>query len=362
VSDVGLLFLTNLHQSLEKFSYDRHSGRHSSQAYYTQTAAALIDVLRQCSNLTKVSLLGDTLHSVDLAELRAFGHLFYELEFRESERPVYYGQSISKFLTSCCHMRKLGYEGYVDAQDLLVFTGQSWPLLEELSFSFKQQDEEQIAGPAIFPLISRSCKHLRKLSLNSCELSAASLLFIAGMESLQELTFEECEGLTDAGMAVLSTMRLASLSIDDFHGSGWADTSLQSLAGSNISQTVESLDLSGYLSTTPMDDVQIAIALASCHNLKTLSMKWGWGEGEDGCVFGRNGLDGLQAMAAGCPLLADITLYVTLSGLHYLGTHLTNLKKCGVLYRPETERPPAGFPSIEELQTLYPAIEWGYCC
>jgi hypothetical protein len=83
--------------------------------------------------------------------------------------------------------------------------------------------------------------------------------------------------------------------------------------------------------------------------------------GSDGCVFGHNGLDGLQAMATGCPLLADIQLYLTVPGLHYLGTHFSNLKKCHVKNRcVEGTATPQGFPSIEELQTLYPAVEWTY--
>jgi hypothetical protein len=78
-------------------------------------------------------------------------------------------------------------------------------------------------------------------------------------------------------------------------------------------------------------------------------------------VFGRNGLDGLQALATGCPLLASVELFVTVPGLHYLGTHFTNLKKCRVLNWRQARAPtPAGFPSIEELQTLYPAVEWEY--
>jgi hypothetical protein len=77
-------------------------------------------------------------------------------------------------------------------------------------------------------------------------------------------------------------------------------------------------------------------------------------------MFGRNGLDGLQAMATGCPLLADCTLCLTPACLHYLGTHFANLKKCSMFNGRQVGVTPKGFPSIEELQTLYPAVKWEY--
>jgi hypothetical protein len=178
------------------------------------------------------------------------------------------------------------------------------------------------------------------------------------MEALKELSLEWCAGVrgTAAGMAVFATMQLVRLYISELQRDDWTDASLQSFVGSSISQTLESFELSADGDATPIDDIQIATDLASCHNLKTLTVCLG----ENDCVFGRDGLDGLQAMATGCPLLADIGLYVTLPGLHYLATHFTNLKKCRVFNAdPELED---GFPSIEELQTLYPAVKWGYCC
>lgn len=72
-----------------------------------------------------------------------------------------------------------------------------------------------------------------------------------------------------------------------------------------------------------VDDVQVATALASGHKLETLLVDWGRG---GGCVIGRNGLEGPQAMATGCPLLAEVELYLTVPAVYYLGTHFTNLK------------------------------------
>ena len=110
---------------------------------------------------------------------------------------------------------------------------------------------------------------------------------------------------------------------------------------------------------TPIEDIRVAKALASCHNLKKLHLHWGE---DSGCVFGHNGLEGLRAMAAGCPLLTEAALCLTARGVHYLGTHCANLKNCEVensTYREELCSP-EGYPSIEELQTLYPAVHWAY--
>jgi hypothetical protein len=167
-------------------------------------------------------------------------------------------------------------------------------------------------------------------------------------------------GLPEAGIAVLATMELVKLCIylKYVRGYEWTGASLQSFVGSNISHTLESFSLTAYdNTTTAIDDVQVATALASCHNLTTLDVHLG----DDGCVFGSNGFDGLQAMATGCPLLEDVSFLLTVPGLHYVGTHFTNLKKCFVYNTSVAGAPtPEGFPSIEELQTLYPAVKWEY--
>jgi hypothetical protein len=358
VSGTGLRTLTDLRQSLEVFAFNRCSDD-QPQTYYTDTATVLIDVLRQCSRLHKVSLTGDALRSFNLEELLPYGHLFHELEVESEDRTVADAQAISNLLAKCSNLKKLCYDGSGNEQDSLVITAvcKSCPLLEELDlwwFSFNQQ--AHIAGAdTVADIMNRSCKHLRKLGLFCCKLSASILRSIAGMDALKELDLNECEGLTDAGMAVLATMKLESLTI--YGRAQLTEAWIQSFIGSNISQTLETFHLSAVGDGTPMDDVQVATALASCHNLKKLDVSFGRG----GCVFGRNGLDGLKAMAMGCPLLADVSLFLTVPGLHYLGTHFTNLKKCHVHNKSMAgATTPEGFPSIEELQTLYPAVKWTY--
>jgi hypothetical protein len=358
-----------LHQSLEEFSFNRYTDE-QPQAYYAHTATALIDVLHQCSRLHKVLLTGDTLRCVNLEELLPYGHLFHELEFGGGDRTIADAQAVSNLLAKCSNLLMLDYGGswYDVEQDSLVTTAiwQSCPLLQELElswFSFNKQIAGSDtgagagagAGAGIFTLINRSCKHLRALDLAHCQLSVSILRGIAGMEALKELTLYDCEGLTDAGMAVVATMKLERLTL--YVHAHLTEVWIQSFVGSNISQSLETFDLTAYGNTTAIDDVQVATALASCYNLKKLDAYFGGDE----CVFGRNGLDGLQAMATGCPLLADIKLYLTVPGLHCLGTHFTNLKKCHVYNRCAAGAvAPEGFPSIEELQTLYPAVKWTY--
>jgi hypothetical protein len=363
VSHVGLRTLTNLDQSLEEFSFHRSGDDEHSEEYYTQTAAALLDVLRRCSRLHKVSLIGDSLRSVNLEELLPYGHLFHELNFRRDGQMIADIGAISSLVARCSNLRRLGYRGCEgDEQDprLLTAIHQSCPLLEELTlwwFSFTQQ--ERIAGAGSFALINRNCKHLRVLTLGSCELSTSILRSIAGMETLESLTLRESDGITDAGMAVLATMKLVTLVIiHGEHGDGeWSGASLQPFVGSNISQTLESFHIIVRYSDdrmTRIDDVQLARSLASCQNLKTLSVYLG---GWDGCVFGRDGLEGLQAIATGCPLLAVVAASLTADGIHCLGTQFTNLKTC----TSHKSLASVGIGSIEELQTLYPAVEWDSC-
>jgi hypothetical protein len=232
-------------------------------------------------------------------------------------------------------------------------------LLEDLQlwgFLFNELGQAQGADADVLTLINRNCKRILVLNLTNCELSASILRSIAGMESLKTLALHNCRDITDVGIAVLATMKLVTLCINVFQIDGLTGASLQSFVGSNISQTLQTFELSVYsYTTTPIDDVRVATALASCHNLKYLSVKLA----SDRCEFGRSGLDGMQAMATGCPLLTYVSLCLTIPGIHFLGAHFTNLRTCTVLNRRVGGAPtPEGFPSIEELQTLYPTITW----
>ncbi len=69
-------------------------------------------------------------------------------------------------------------------------------------------------------------------------------------------------------------MKLVVLRIDEGDGDAedgeLAFAFLVSLLGSNICQTLETLHLANYDIMPPLDDVQVATALACRHNLKSL--------------------------------------------------------------------------------------------
>jgi hypothetical protein len=345
----GLGVLANIRKSLEEFSLCTQSTEE-----FPENSTALIDLFFQCSNLHTVALTGDVLSCVDLAELIPYGHLLRELEFKRTLRPFSYGRAISNLLANCGRLRKLRYVGSDGEQDFLVITAlcRSCPLLEDLelsSFSFNRLQHIASAD------ISRIYKFLRVLTLHSCNLPASILRSIAGIGSLKELTFGTCGGLTGASIAVLATMPLESLS---FYSLKKFDTaSLESFIGSRISQTLEVFSVFNVDQRTLIDDVQVAKALSCCRNLKTLFFKMGVRR----CVFGRNGLDGLRAMATGCPLLAEVAISLTVSALYYVATHFTHLTKCRVFNGHAARLSTLyDFPPLEELQTRYPSIKWEY--
>ena len=338
VIDNGLSFVAkNLHQTLEEFRLAGVGFRRKD----------LIDVFRRCTHLRSVSLTDDTLKSVSLNELIPYGHLFDELHFEGTRR------AIEGLLAKCSNLRKFTYHGSHKnkKQNALIMSAihRSCPLLENLDLS-NVKFNQQVTGADIFTLVGQTCKHLRKLTLDYCDLKPSTFRQIAGIETLKELALCYSDGLTDAGMALVTSMMLENLSI-----LGPQLTELQSFAGTAISHSLEYLYLAiGLCDDLPrLYDVQLATGLASCHKLKTLCVHSGW----DGCVFG---LTCLQAIASGCPLLAEVELHLTVSGLHCIGTHFTQLKTCKAYRDPDEDSEVAAeaFPSIEELQTLYPAIKW----
>ena len=346
VSHIGLGLLTNLSQSLEELTIDL-----AEIDDRAQVAAALIDVLRQCTRLRKVSLALEALRAVNLNELLPYGHLFHELHLhsgRGESSVGAYVQSISTLVTTCNGLRKLVYFGGGIEEDSLVLSAihQSCPLLEELdlsAFSFAYADG--------FALITRKCKHIRTLQFAHSHVSPSIVRSIAHMEAINDLAFNECKGLTDVEMAMIVTMRLKELCF--FNCKNLIDVSRQSFVGSNISRTLESFALiNSNFTTSSVDDIQLAISLASCHNLKKIFVR-----SSNPWVFGSSGLEGLEALAAGCPLLAEVYLDLTDSGIHYLAAHCANLKTCMVFNRRADSISPVSV-SFDDLRTLYPAVEW----
>jgi hypothetical protein len=346
---------------LEEFSYLDYRGYDVDDGvlleHYKETAAAVVDMLRRCSKLKKVSLTGDTLCSMKLEDLLPFGHLFHELQIDvgvEIGIPAT-SQAVSNLLSRCGNLRKIYYTGDEgdEEKDRLALTAlcQSCPLLEEVTLA-------EVSLVTLDAALAGFCSmRIRKLALIECDLSASSLRTMSGMESLQDLELNNCRGLTDAGIAALAVLKLTKLIIwerggDNLEaGNEMTEAAFESFAGANISHTLESLQLD-IGTDRVIDDERVATALASCRNLKSLQVELG----DEKCIFGRNGLDGLQAMVKGCPLLTTVTLCATIPGLYCIATHCSNLKKC------RSPQPVGVRDELREnqLRTLYPAIEWKF--
>lgn len=352
VTHVGLYSLVNLRDSLEELVYNRYSIKQSDMQHLQLTAIALIDVFRQCTRLCKVSLLGDALIGVELEELLPYGHLFHELEFGMQFRTSVYERSLGNYLSTCQNLRKLKYIGSGAERDSLVlFTVfRSCPLLEQLDLSLFRRDSfnPQVAIPSRL-----GCQRLYKLTLWHSVMSTTMLRIITGMEMLKELVLSHCEELSDATMAILATTNLVKLSIDDSNWMTWTWTAsaLQPFVGSSISQTLEVFSLS-FLVRSRIDDVQVAMVFASCHNLTSLSIE----TDPDNCLFGRGGLAGLQAMATGCPLLTDIALRMSDEGMQYIARHFPNLKR----FTTTVEDDDLVDRVRDDLRNLNPVVEWKF--
>jgi hypothetical protein len=329
---------------------------------YKQSAEWLVQMVRQCPKLQTVSLTGDTLRGVQLEQLRPFGPLFHVLQFywQQTDPNHLSDQAISNLLGTCNNLRKFEYfrrhpvQGDVEEVEkhrlALTALCESCPLLEELCLDALSS----VALGFVLPGLCRNCTLIHTLSFVRCKISASNLRDIARMETLKDLTLSLCDGLTDASVATLAGLELTRLylwddsqddPVPDFEGL-LTEACLQSFAEANISRTLESFDMIIGIDR-PVDVGPIAIGIASCHNLKRLYVDWG--QGNDS-VFG---LGSLQTIAAGCPLLADVTINVTVPGLRYIAHHCSNLKKCNI-YRAVRE------DVYYELDATYPDVEWGF--
>ena len=358
MSQNGLQVLTNLHLTLEELTVDWHFYVGVYREDYSQTAAALIDVFRHCSKLKKVSLNGNTLQFLILEDLLPFAHLFYELRFYR-ERTY---QAIPELLRRCINLRKFDYcgreydeyvadDGVFD-QSVLTAVSHWCPLLEDLVVWLSRMNF--VIPDTVFMGLRNNCKHLRKLVLSLCNLSGSSMYCLAGVDSLEVLVIELCDGLTNAGIAELAKLRLVVLQLAPINDSGKVtEAALVSFAGASISHTLETLVFSVGRHRSSIDDVAVAIALATCHRLKQLHIPHI--VGENSCFFGRNGMDGLQAMAVGCPLLADIELAVTIRGIHHIAGHFRNLKKCAWTC-PDA----VSSDMLSVLESRSPGVDWRY--
>ena len=334
-------------KDLEEFFYSRRVStdhlrdRERLYEYYETTAVGLLDMLRRCSKLKKVSLTGDTLYGVKLEELHPFDHLLHELHFEGDvgSRVPNTGQAITSLLSKCSNLKSFHYfssqiapgDSVEIEKDRLVLNTlyQSCPLLEELSLMC-------VSRVTLGSFFSRlrlhpTLTHIHNLWVGMSDISESILHDIAGMDTLEQLSLSSCKGLTDAGFAFIAELKLKHLFISEYYyarrgfapayDNSMTEASLLSFLGANIGHTLEFFYLS-IRSTQRIDADKVATAVASCHNLTSLQLDWGSG---DGSVFG---LESAQAIATGCPLLTNVCLKLTLLGYEHMATHCAHLKRC----------------------------------
>jgi hypothetical protein len=350
---------------LEEFFFGSWAGSRSGESF-EGTAAALAAMFRQCPKLKKVSLAGDAVLCMDLQWFHAFGHLFHAL--RVSQYLVRSrGHSIWNLLRHCNNLKVFHYHSQCDiggggteefeeaevARDRLVLSTlcQSCPLLEEL----KVTGLLHLAADELLAALPRHCKHLRVLKLVSSRPSQSALRAVAGLESLKELTLESCYDLVGGDLAPFAAAKLTKLCLEAYFVGGHFDfvlfnstTGDSPLSAANITRTLEHFRLE-VVTDGEVDTGRVGASLATCPRLKTLHVEWG--DNGDNCMLG---VEALQVIVTGCPLLADVALSLTASECAWLAAHCPHLKKCRSL---------SGFGADAsakqgELQTLYPHVEW----
>jgi hypothetical protein len=363
LTETALNALSSHATNLEEFSYSRTASHgNESIAFYEATAAALIEMLGRCSKLNQVSLYGDFLRTVNLQDLHRFGRIFHGLWFGggSTNHSAVSGQAISDLLSHCGNLRTFRYGGGFAAgevRDRLVLTAlhQSCPLLEELDLLLLSAETMD----AVLPGLGRGCPQLQRLYMSVCVFSESNLRSISLISSLQKLSIQYLALLTNGGIASLAALSLTELSIcevfvtgADAFDNGITEAALQSFAGSNLSRTIEKLEIGVRMADRAMDVNVIAAAVSSCHKLTTLYVDWGRG---DRCALG---FEALETITTGCPLLESVYLMLTFRGCKYLATHCARLKKC-VSLLPSMQSDPG---LCHQLQARYPQIDWASLC
>jgi hypothetical protein len=203
---------------------------------------------------------------------------------------------------------------------------------------------------ALIFCLGRSCRLISTLNIVDCTVTSFALRCIAGMEALRDLTLDSSNGVAAVDIVLLVELPLTRLDLNA--GKGAASIVL-AFPHAPISRTLQRLCIimggpdDPTEPTRRISDSRLATALACCPQLIDVALL-----SKEG-VFGRRGVAGLQAMAAGCPLLSSINLPLTVGGLFCVGARCPNLRMCVSRYDiVDLKR------ICEDLQTLYPKVKW----
>jgi hypothetical protein len=117
----------------------------------------------------------------------------------------------------------------------------------------------------------------------------------------------------------------------------------------NISHTLEFFYMD-FRTDRTLEVDNTATALASCHRLKSLGVRWGM---TDHRTYG---LQAVDAIATGCPLLTDAALSLSIEGIHHVATRCPQLARCRLL--SFNLNVPSNIFLRLLLLTSYPKINW----
>ena len=358
LSDQGIGHIGNRCSALEHFRLDVVS---------TITAGALLSILRGCQMLKTVEFLDCKILRIftasEIESLQPFGHLFIGLHFPDrypcpatSFYPPSFGRlkAFADLVTHCPNLKKLGlgnmrnpqyrHEGQDDT--VLVHLGQYCPLVEEIDLDM------MVSCPdAGLLLLSQNCMNVHKIHLQYCDgLTDTSLAHISRIQSLQELCFEDCNTVTDAGLGALfqgcPNLQFLSISGDDF-----SEQAFRGLRNAPWMQNLVTLYLwfnNGEL--TPEFDVVMGESLSCCHNLVTFSIHY----------YARDA--GLALMCEGCPKLKDLTLIhgesLTMDGLMHAASTCPLLREIYVVIFGGDDDDIEGFSEddVATFETRFPTV------
>ena len=331
LSDVGIIHISKACSSLECIRLIVVS---------EITADGFLSFLRECQMLKSIEWDCRILKYFTASEINSmpFGHLLTALNlpsklcYDGSSAPPSVGRlkAFSDLITRCPNLKKLTlsnarnpqhrHEGEDDS--VLVNLGRYCPLVEEIEFEMTVRCPD--AG---LLLVSQNCRKVQTISFNYCGgLTNTSFVHISQIQSLQELSFTDCDSVTDEGLQSLfrGCPNLRNLAIS---GEIFSEHGFIGLRNAPCAKNLNFIYLWFHNNElTPTFEVVMGESLACCQNLVTFSIHY-YGVASFGDI-------GLALMCEGCQKLEDLTLAhgetLTMDGLIHAASMCPLLREIDV--------------------------------
>ena len=259
-------------------------------------------------------------------------------------------KAFAVLLARCPNLKVLDLDGPYGQENqddsVLVSLAQHCPLVEGVHLTSRCSD-------AVLLLLKQNCKNLITFKFCECGgLTDAFFEHIVRIQSLQNLYFDQCKGITDAGLATLMrgcpNLRVLHFLEEDYHFHSAAV-----FRGLKDAPFVDSLvEINIYVDVIEDADEQFEViigeGLARCHNLVKVVV-----------VNDHFGDVGLALMCAGCPKLEELEVRllaranITIEGLIHVATKCPHLRRCEA-YPLDIDFSDA---EVEMFKARFPAIE-----